>query len=299
MSAFLNSSRPFLKSKFLLPVLSAAGSAYLYSTIMSSKSSNEPVSYFKGGPEWIDLELKSAKEVSKDTKLFTFAFADSEAKSGLIVASAILAKFVTPKGSNVIRPYTPISDVDQVGTFDVLVKKYEGGKMSSHIHDLKEGDTLSFKGPIVKWKWEPNSYKELTLIAGGTGIAPMYQLIHGVLKNKEDKTKLTLLYGSKTPEDILLKETLDELAKTHPDQFKVTYFVDTAGKGVEGVTEGFITKDVLSKIPGPSDESHVFVCGPPPLYNAISGNKVSATDQGEVSGILGELGYDKSHVFKF
>ena len=43
----------------------------------------------------------------------------------------------------------------------------------------------------------------------------------------------------------------------------------------------------------------VFVCGPPPLYKAISGTKTSPTEQGELSGILKELGYSQEQVYKF
>jgi cytochrome-b5 reductase len=43
----------------------------------------------------------------------------------------------------------------------------------------------------------------------------------------------------------------------------------------------------------------IFVCGPPGLYKAVSGGKKSPTDQGELSGILQKLGYDKEQVYKF
>lgn len=248
------------------------------------------------------MKLTKVKPLSKDTSVYTFAFPEAKQTSGLVTASAILTKYVTAKGNNVIRPYTPITDVQDEGSFDLLVKTYEGGKMSVHIKDLNINDTLAFKGPILKWKYEPNQFKEIGLIGGGTGITPLYQVIHEVLKNDADKTKITLLYGSKTPEDTLLKPELDALAAKYPNQFSVEYFVDSLGdsKAAENVKVGQISKDVLaSSLPKPSADSHVFICGPPPMYKAISGAKISGTDQGEVSGILAELGYDKTNVFKF
>lgn len=284
--------------KFLVPAAAVAGGLYYFQS-----GATAPVApVFKGDGEWVDLKLTNIKPVSHDTRIYTFSFPDANQTSGLVVASAILTKFVTAKGNNVIRPYTPISDVEQKGSFDLLVKTYEGGKMSVHIHNLKVDDTMPFKGPILKWKWEPNQFKEIALIGGGTGITPLYQVIHQVLKNSADKTKITLLYGSKSVEDILLKPELDALAAKYPDQFKVKYFVDKAddAKNAEGVSVGYINKEVLeSNLPKPSPQAHVFVCGPPPLYKAISGVKVSPTDQGEVTGILKELGFDKNDVFKF
>ncbi|CAL1189646.1 unnamed protein product, partial [Candida parapsilosis] len=84
------------------------------------------------------------------------------------------------------------------------------------------------------------------------------------------------------------------------DQVRVTYFVnDKKGKDFDGV-EGFITKDFLQKnLDKPSPDTKIFVCGPPGLYDAISGNKKSPSDQGEVTGALADLGYTKEHVFKF
>ena len=53
-------------------------------------------------------------------------------------------------------------------------------------------------------------------------------------------------------------------------------------------------------IPSPSESNiKVFVCGPPGLYKAISGNKKSPSDQGELDGMLKELGYSKEQVYKF
>jgi len=64
---------------------------------------------------------------------------------------------------------------------------------------------------------------------------------------------------------------------------------------------GHITKELLQKvIPSPSESNiKVFVCGPPGLYKAISGNKKSPSDQGELDGMLKELGYSKEQVYKF
>lgn len=119
--------------------------------------------------------------------------------------------------------------------------------MSSHIHDLKEGDTLSFKGPFVKWKWEPNQFKSIALIGGGSGITPLYQLLHAITSNPEDKTKVQLFYGNLSPDDILIKDRLDEIAKNNKDQVNITYFVnDKKGKDFDGV-EGFITKDFCKR----------------------------------------------------
>lgn len=288
-------------SKFLkiaIPAAAVGFGAYYYQTAVRA-TAVPPV--FKGDNQWIDLTLSKVKPLSNDTAVYTFSFPEANQKSGLITASCILTKYQTAKGNNVIRPYTPINDPEDKGFVDLLVKTYEGGKMSVHIKELNVNDTLSFKGPIVKWEWKANQFKEIGLIGGGTGITPLYQVIHQVLNDANDKTKITLLYGSKTPEDILLKPELDALAAKHPDQFNIKYFVDKVeGDKPADLNEGYITKEVIeASIPKPSDDSHIFVCGPPPMQKLITGMKKSPSDQGELTGILAELGYDKSQVLKF
>ncbi|KHC32118.1 NADH-cytochrome b5 reductase 2 [Candida albicans P76055] len=289
--------------KFLVSFAGATalsiGLALQYST-SNNYISNETGKTFTDSNEWVDLKLSKSIDLTHNTKHLVFKLKDENDVSGLITASCLLTKFVTPKGNNVIRPYTPVSDVNQSGEIDFVIKKYDGGKMSSHIFDLKEGETLSFKGPIVKWKWEPNQFKSIALIGGGTGITPLYQLLHQITSNPKDNTKVNLIYGNLTPEDILLKKEIDAIASKHKDQVKVHYFVDKADEKKWEGQIGFITKEFLQKeLEKPGSDFKVFVCGPPGLYKAISGPKVSPTDQGELTGALKDLGFEKEHVFKF
>lgn len=285
--------------KYIFPVLGAAGAVGMALHYSGPRVWNEPGKTFKGGDEWVDLKLKDLWNISPNTKHYVFELASPDHVSGLVTASCLLAKYVTPKGSNVVRPYTPVLDVDQKGTIEFVIKTYPEGKFSKHVYDLKPNDTVSFKGPVVKWKWEPNQFKHISLIGGGSGITPLYQLMHEITKNPEDKTKVDLYYGSLTEEDILLRKELDKLASEHKDQVNVHYFLDKAPEGWTGHT-GYISKEFLKdKLPAPSEEAKIYVCGPPPLYKALSGPKVSPTDQGEVTGALAELGYTKDHVYKF
>ena len=151
-------------------------------------------------------------------------------------------------GKPVIRPYTPVSHPDEKGHFDLVVKArpctaphnaaplprlpifsplrcrwaqaYPTGVMSKHFAQMKVGDTLECKGPIVKLEYKPNMKKSIGMVAGGTGITPMLQVIEEVLRNPADKTTLSLVFGNVTEADILLKSRIDALAAKHPQQFK-------------------------------------------------------------------------------
>merc|ERR1711957_463021 len=153
------------------------------------------------------------------------------------------------------------------------------------------------------------------MIAGGTGIAPMIQALHAILgESMEDRLnetnetispKVSLLYGSKTFDDILGKEMLDSWSQTHGDRLSVTHVLsneseDSIGElsGEEHNIElGFVRRELIEKaFPGPDSGSDIkiFVCGPPAMYDALCGPR----DSEEVTGILGEMGYTSEQVYK-
>ncbi len=128
----------------------------------------------------------------------------------------------------------------------------------------------------------------------------MYQLCRAIFNNPSDKTKVTLVFGNISEEDILLKREFEDLENTYPQRFRAFYMLDKpAEKWMGG--KGHIGVDLLKTVlPEPKVENiKIFVCGPPGLYKAISGMKKSPKDQGELSGILKELGYSQDQVYKF
>ena len=143
-------------------------------------------------------------------------------------------------------------------------------------------------------------HTHIALIAGGTGITPMYQLVREIFKNPNDKTKVTLVFGNIAEEDILLKREFDELENKYPRQFRVFYVLNNPPKD-SNIMKGVITKNLLKTVlPEPKTENvKLFVCGPAGMYKAISGPKKSPKDQGELEGYLNELGYTKDQVYKF
>ena len=163
---------------------------------------------------------------------------------------------------------------------------------------LDTADTGAKQGPILKLAYTENMKQTMGFVAGGTGIAPMLQMIEEILRNPADKTQLSLVYGSVSESDILLKARIDALAKKHASQFKVTYVLDKAPKGWNGAS-GFITTALLKeKLEPPSGDTMVIVCGPPGLMAAISGPKSPDFTQGDLGGALLQLGYTKESVFK-
>ncbi|KAF2454713.1 NADH-cytochrome b5 reductase [Lineolata rhizophorae] len=284
-----------------------AGGAYYYynmggKTTQPAAASKPAEPALKGGDQgFVSFKLENVEQLSHNVKRFRFALPEPDMVSGLHVASAVITKYQGPEMEKpVIRPYTPVSDEDARGYMEFIIKAYPNGPMSQHLHHMQPGQRLDIKGPIPKYPWEPNKHDHIVLLAGGSGITPMWQLTRAIFKNPDDKTKVTLVFGNVTEDDIILKKELQELENTYPRQFKAFYCLDNPPKDWPG-GKGFITKELLKTVlPEPKENNiKIFVCGPPGLYKAISGMKTSPADQGELTGYLKELGYSKDQVYKF
>lgn len=175
---------------------------------------------------------------------------------------------------------------------DFLVKRYPNGKQSTHLHSLKPGDTLLFAIAIPGYRYTPNMHSHVTMIAGGAGITPMYQLIQGIFNNPEDKTKITLVFGINNDEDALLKDEFESLTQRFPNRFTATYTVSQPSPGSK-FRKGYVSRELLQEVaPEPSDSTKVFVCGPPAMEASLLGGRGAP-------GILEQIGYKKGQVFKF
>merc|ERR1712243_329651 len=107
----------------------------------------------------------------------------------------------------------------------------------------------------------------VSMIAGGTGITPMLQLIRAVFRDPDDTTCLSLLFANQTEDDILLRTELEEVAAENPDRFKLWYTIDRPGDDWK-YSSGFINAEMIEKsLFAPSEDNLVLMCGPPPMIN--------------------------------
>jgi len=217
---------------------------------------------------WKEFSLHSKIIVSPNTALYRFALPRKDDVLGLPIGQhiSVAAKI---DGKDIVRSYTPTSSDDDLGHFDLLVKTYEKGNISRYLSLLKIGDKIRVRGPKGQFRYQPGLCKHIGMIAGGTGITPMLQIIRAVLKNASDNTKLSLIYANVNDSDILLKKELDELAAAHSSRFKVFYVLNNPPTGWQGGV-GFVSKEQVQVHLFPAAvDGKVLLCGPPPMMNAM------------------------------
>lgn len=281
---------------YVVPILAAVGTiaviglAVKFYKSWSDKKKKSPILLVDPVVKY-SLPLIKKDIINHDTRKFRFALPTPNHVLGLPVGQHV---HLTAKIAEeiIIRSYTPVSSDDDHGYVDLVIKVYfknvhpkfpEGGKLSQYLDNLKIGDTVDFRGPSgrlvykghgnfcikVLRKSPPMEYsvKKVVMLAGGTGITPMLQLIRAILKDPTDETQVSLLYANQTEKDILLRDELDEIAKNHPNKLKLWYTLDTARESWTYST-GYINADMIkqSMFP-PSFETIVLMCGPPPMIN--------------------------------
>lgn len=156
-------------------------------------------------------------------------------------------RFLDHQGMEVKRSYTP-TETSTPGRFEVVLKVYPNSKMGTHLDTLPLGGDIEVKSPTGHISYEAGVFKmgtrtvnarDVLMIAGGTGLTPMLQIIKAVLRRADqDKTRLTLIYASSTTEDILLHAELLRYARGHPEQFKLVLTVSKPNAEWEQLRRG-------------------------------------------------------------
>jgi cytochrome-b5 reductase len=263
------------------------------------------------GEAFVATKLMRRTPVSPTSAVLRFQLPDVTRPLGLSTCACLLlgCDAIPNTDSMIVRPYTPISTNADIGTVDLLVKNYgaQGGLMSRYLHEIQEGDTsiqmkhIPFNVKIQASEFAGNNrYEHIVMLVGGTGITPMIQALHAILGDAErSKTKVTMLYGSKTSDDILGAALLRNWAASFPDRFRLVDILSDEPADSEWSGErGFIDRAKLEKyLPTvAADQAMIFVCGPPPMYQALCGPR---DEPAEIKGLLGAMGYGPSQVYKF
>lgn len=252
----------------------------------------------------VSLKLQAKTVLSHDSFLLDFALQSPEHVLGLPTGKHVFLSAVI-NGETVLRRYTPISSNFDIGCIKFVLKAYrpiprfpKGGKMSQHLDSLKIGDTIDIRGPVGEFDYHSNgkftidgeecTATKFNMIAGGTGITPVMQIAAEILRHPEDTTRMSLVFGCREENDLLMRGTLDEWAKNFPNKFSVHYILSDSWPTGWQYSTGFVNKDLFEK--------ELFPAGPD-VYNLMCGPPIML-EKGCTPNLIA-LGHKKETCFSF
>ena len=133
------------------------------------------------------------------------------------------------------------------------------GSVSKALNSVKKGNQIGVRGPFGNF-WPIDQYKgsDIVIIAGGIGLAPLRSAIYKILSKREDYGKLILLYGSRSPEEIIYRQELERWSLGF--DFKIQVTVDLALGNWHGHI-GVVT-NLISLASFTPEKTVAMICGP-------------------------------------
>lgn len=167
-------------------------------------------------------------------------------------------------------PFTPSSS-PYADTMEFTIMQV--GRVTEALFDLKEGDFVGVRGPFGKaYPLQDFKGKEVFIVGGGVGFAPIRSLFLALVHNIKDYKKIYLRYGARTPQDIVYKHLLPQWEKIKGVDIVLT--VDVGDESWHG-TVGVVTV-ILDDIPVNVKTSPTVVCGPPLMMKFTTQRLVEA-----------------------
>jgi len=133
------------------------------------------------------------------------------------------------------------------------------GSVTSSLAGHKRGDVIGLRGPYgSSWPLTPAQGRDVCVVAGGIGLAPLRPLFYSLFRERKRYGRIILLYGARSPLDLLYRVELEEWAnRQHVEVIVTVDRSDTSWKGYVGVVTNLFS---YIKLDAPSTVA--YVCGP-------------------------------------
>lgn len=149
------------------------------------------------------------------------------------------------------------SNPSRRGSLDHTIHRV--GTVTTALSQKKRGDVIGLRGPYgSSWPLEIARGKDVCIVSGGIGLAPLRPVIYSVLANRSAYGRIIVLYGGRSPLDLLFRVELEKWAGEHNIEVLVTVDRgDSSWKGHIGVVTS-----LFSYINLDARETVAYVCGP-------------------------------------
>ncbi|MBO3769836.1 MAG: FAD/NAD(P)-binding protein [Thermoproteota archaeon] len=151
------------------------------------------------------------------------------------------------------------SSPEEKDVFENTIRKV--GRVTTALFNVKPGDILGVRGPYGKpWPLERVMGSDLIIIAGGMGLAPLRPVIHYIAKHRDLYGSVDILYGARTPGDMIFTYEFDSWRNIPNTRLYLT--VDYVPPNTKWEYDVGVVTELLKYVKPRMRDTNVFVCGP-------------------------------------
>lgn len=206
--------------------------------------------------------IRKVKPETYDTTTFTLQLDDPEARTAWSHKPGQFLE-VSVFGAGEV-PFCIASSAEGRDTMDITVRKV--GNVTSALHELGEGDQVGVRGPLGNsFPLDEVAGKHALFVVGGLGLAPLRPQIQEVYRERDRFADVTVLYGARTPEDMIYSDELEEWQQR--EEMTCLLTVDRATDGWTGNVG--VVGTLLEKVDLNVENTVAFVCGPPIMIRFV------------------------------
>jgi len=212
------------------------------------------------------MALRVSDIIDETASAKTLRFVSQDGYLPPFLAGQYIALFLEVGGVRTSRPYSISSPPNQIGYYDITVRRVEAGRVSNYLLDeVRRGDALESSGPSGHFYFNPVFHdRTMVCLAGGSGITPFMSMIREVVECGLDRT-LYLFYGNKTLDEAIFHDELRGFSERFENIVYVPV-IEEPPEGYEGA-RGLMTGELIGETIGEPGGKIFYLCGPQGMYD--------------------------------
>ncbi|MBS3083563.1 FAD-dependent oxidoreductase [Candidatus Pacearchaeota archaeon] len=212
--------------------------------------------------EEYESKVLQIKEINQDIRNFIL----ESPKNFSFAPGQFISILIPSNGNRIKRSYSLCSSKLNNKNIDLCINKVDGGMATSYLFNIKEGDYISFIGPMGAFKLAAKSMqKDILFVSTGTGIAPFTCMIPYALERNNNK--ITLFAGYKTENVVLYDNFFRDLLQKF-ENFKYKRIISLP-KNVKYKGDKGYVQDLINKYLKNDFEGDIYVCGLPEMVEDV------------------------------
>lgn len=208
--------------------------------------------------------VKEIISETPDIKTFRLTFEDERLQKSFTYLPGQFVEFSVYGAGE--APFCLASSPTRPGQIKCTIKKM--GKVTQAIHDLEVGERVGIRGPYGNgFPLKELRGKNLVLVGGGIGLAPLRSLIQNILDKRDEYGDLLIIYGARSTEDLVYQKELQEWQNS--PGVKMVLTVDPGGEDQKWQGEIGFVPTILEKVNPSPDNRMLITCGPPIMIRYV------------------------------